>query len=627
MYTGVSPMGFGKFCGLWTPSEQYNDGFARGLQHLFYKGYQMDLVNMAITMTTFDDGLLEYGNVYYNGDQCPRVHHDVEDFVENGYCYNTTSFRREDIKRTTKGYAMFEYLVIEETYHNLTDQKVELDAHAFFFPRTYKRSKLKYDVNHDCVIWKEEEAEDYIVVGLEEASTSFTLSKEQRHFALGTIQKLMDREQSLSNEIESQVGLSTSLTKHISIEANCSYTFRWFIIPSSDGEKGISMLKEIRKTDVVQEAQTMYADFLKPLKKYEDILDKKTFELLNQNMVALKAVLSKGLVPADVTGHYFSWGNPTFYVRDSLMVARAFLNAGYGEEAKSIIKRYASLPMKGKGEFYQRYNNHCEGDEGANNGVDHQLDANGYFISLIVQYYRKYKELLIEPQFIIDILHFLNSKQTYKGLIGPEGGVNEGVYGASYITSTNMFILGGLNHLLECLTEGDAHTWATPEEYKELKSLSQPLIEGIKSGISLMWNEEKGFYNYGYSETLEMTIKRYDTPQYFSLFYGYKNDERFTRNNTYLLQNASFYDGGMGYSQQSYHSGAWLFNTGASAQYQYLYGDKTVYDKQIKFMIDHANGFGLMVEAVDGVYENLPLINPLSWACAEFVNAITVMKV
>lgn len=61
------------------------------------------------------------------------------------------------------------------------------------------------------------------------------------------------------------------------------------------------------------------------------------------------------MIPADVIGHYNSNnGTPTFYVRDSLMIARAFIYSGYLDEAKKIILFIAGLPLKEEGEFFQR---------------------------------------------------------------------------------------------------------------------------------------------------------------------------------------------------------------------------------------------------------------------------------
>ncbi|GKT24134.1 hypothetical protein ADUPG1_004576, partial [Aduncisulcus paluster] len=38
----------------------------------------------------------------------------------------------------------------------------------------------------------------------------------------------------------------------------------------------------------------------------------------------------------------------------------------------------------------------------------------------------------------------------------------------------------------------------------------------------------------------------------------------------------------------------------------------------------HSNGYGLMPEAIDGDNENKSYINPLVWACAEFVSACQI---
>ena len=89
----------------------------------------------------------------------------------------------------------------------------------------------------------------------------------------------------------------------------------------------------------------------------------------------------------------------------------------------------------------------------------------------------------------------------------------------------------------------------------------------------------------------------------------------------YFFKYASFFEDGIGYSEQEYHHGPWLFNTLACAEYCKRRGDLEEYTKKMRWAVKHSNRYGLLPEAVDADQEEICFINPLSWACAEFVAA------
>ena len=315
-----------------------------------------------------------------------------------------------------------------------------------------------------------------------------------------------------------------------------------------------------------------------------------------------------GFVPADLTGHYFSDELPSYYARDSLMIARAFLLSGHLKEFKEVINYLFHRKRKNSGEFYQRYNGRGEPSEGANNNVFHQLDSIGYFMKNIRDYYKLTGELLISQDEIKSLMNVLINCEKKNGMIGPEGGINEGVYGPAYITSSNMFIYGGIKSSIELI------------EDREFNQKLRKLNKGIFDGIESTYLDGEG-YMYGYVNYHDDLVKKYDTPVYFGVLYGFENTYKMKKTHGYLLENASYFKDGIGYSEQEYHHGPWLFNTAACAEYSYINGDFDEYKKKYKWLVDHSNRYGLMPEAVSGDDENLPYINPLIWACAEFVSA------
>ncbi len=92
----------------------------------------------------------------------------------------------------------------------------------------------------------------------------------------------------------------------------------------------------------------------------------------------------------------------------------------------------------------------------------------------------------------------------------------------------------------------------------------------------------------------------------------------------YYKKNASYYNEGIGYSEQEYHHGPWIFNTCAGAQYSYLIGDYDHYETTLTWLRNHSNAYGLMPEAIDGEDESRCFINPLTWACSEYVAAVFI---
>lgn len=144
------------------------------------------------------------------------------------------------------------------------------------------------------------------------------------------------------------------------------------------------------------------------------------------------------------------------------------------------------------------------------------------------------------------------------GLVGPEGGVNEGVWGPAYIVSTNMCAAGGLLAGAELAEQAGDALGATAW---------RRLAAGIRQGIATTWDPVNARYSYGYVTYAEGPVQRYDVPQFFGPLYGYPIDARLRRGLRSLRQQAAFLGDGIGYGEQEYHHGPWTFNTAACAEY------------------------------------------------------------
>jgi GH15 family glucan-1,4-alpha-glucosidase len=406
---------------------------------------------------------------------------------------------------------------------------------------------------------------------------------------------LFDENRLESGEFESKEPISLSISKAIMLEPGEKYSFEWILNFNKD-DAGFESLE--------QDAKLYWKNWLSETSF--DIDDS-----MVANVIALKAINMKGFIPADLTGHYFASDDIALYVRDALHGARAFLYSGFYKECKSIVELVLNLRRKDNYELYQRYNSLMEPDEGANNNVFSQIDVIGYLLRVIADYYALTGELLAEVDVLINEVKILHKIHTKNGLYGPEGGVNEGVYGPAYITSTNIFIAGGLSGLLQIIKNTKNY------QYEEiLKKKLNDLVDAINGTFM-----EDDYYAYGYVDYHSQLIKRYDTPQLFGASLGYPIDENYKKNFDTLTTIATYYDFGYGYSEQEYHDGPWIFNTAYAAQNAYMFGDIELYNNIIKWIEDHKNQYGLLPEAIDARTERNSFINPLMWANSEYVCA------
>ncbi|SCP97618.1 glycoside hydrolase family 15 protein [Anaerobium acetethylicum] len=609
-YTGVGLIGNENVAAIYTVNNGIADINGTGIYHLFYKKYDHDLIQSAATMVRVEDTLY-YGNRKWQEHTHPNHLVPVHTHVEKSFRY-VDEFELIDhcLRKTDSVYAYgknritFETRIFNEGNHAKT-----VSCFAYVAVRNDRQIESSISGAKDIMIHT---GNAYFALITEDSDEFYMIEDSPTDFSYQTFLDIMEKKEQ-RKAVRTSRRLGAAQGKEFVIPPGGSITYQWSLVfgdSEAELEREISGFHfEIQRT----EAEQYWDEWIKKGEsRVEHMQEKedKFREAAHTNLTAIKAVCLNGFIPADLTGHYYSNRMPCYYARDSIMVARAFLMAGHYEECEEIVQYLIKRERKGNGEFYQRYDGLGEPNEGANNNVFHQIDSVGYFGRIVCEFYRKTGRLLAEEGLLAELLGVIEQAEDRKGMAGPEGGVNEGVFGGAFITSSNMFIYGGILAMEELFGMlGN----------QECAARCQKVCRRIYEGIQTTFNQKLGRYDYGYVDYCDAVVRKYDTPQYFGPVYGYPNDAHMQDTHRYLLKNASFFEDGIGYSEQEYHHGPWLFNTLACAEYCKMYGEHDEYLKKMDWAEKHANAYGLLPEAVDANDENICFINPLTWACAEFV--------
>ena len=613
-YPGIALIGGENTAGIYSVNGGIVDAQGVGIQHLFYKNYEQDLIHTACTLVKIK-GKLYYGNRVHEAETHPIHIHSEESCTEKGFMFcDTFSIENGKIKKNDKVFSYGDNIItFETTLENNSNVDFDIDIYAYAVGRNKDTLKASYNEKLQCII--SETGERVIGVKVSKPELFKIVEDSPTGFLYRGTQSLFYNEEH-NLDLETKCMTVMLLGKKITLKANKTYTFNWTLLVEENKEKLKHQLENINLELCKMQAEEYWRQWLSEGEEVQ-LKDEKYKKHGEINLIAAKAACIGGFVPADLTGHYFAMGSPSYYARDSMMVARAFMLSGHHREFEEIMLYLINRPTKANGEFCQRYNGKGLPSEGSNNNVFHQLDSIGYFARNIRDYYLKSGKMLLSYEKFKDYVNvFLNNKRK-NGMVGPEGGVNEGVFGPAFITSSNMYIYGGLIAAIEIAVG-----------FNDEKSISswKLLSEGIYKGIQSTLAEDGSRYYYGYVDYNDVVIKKYDTPQYFGTLYGYPNDEGMKSTNDFFLRNASFFQDGIGYSEQEYHHGPWIFNTAACAEYAALTGNYVEYKKKINWIIKHSNAYGLLPEAIDGNDESKCMINPLTWACAEFVSAIFIIN-
>lgn len=611
MYAGTGLIGNENIAAIYAVNSGIAEIYGTGIYHLFYKDYSHDLIQSAVTMMKVDDTIC-YGNKIWREETHPHHIFPQKTYVEENYRYcDEFSLENLGLYRKDRVYAYGEHrLVFEAEIENRNDCEKEISIYGYAAVRNTKSiSAGKQGGDSVCV----HIGNVYMGMYMPVDGETYLVEDSPTDFAYQTFLDILEEKQNTEVK-DTFCRLGYAQGGKVALAPGEVKKVCWALVFADSQEELTEELRSKENADLRAEADAYWKKWLA-----EGIVPEKDglSDMTLTNLVAIKAVCVGGYVPADLTGHYFSDQMPCYYARDSIMVARSFLASGHIRECRDIILYLIGRQRKENGEFFQRYDGCGQPNEGANNNVFHQIDSIGYFGRIIWEFLEKTGEFLAEETLLEELTDVIAHAEQKFGMVGPEGGVNEGVYGGAFITSSNMFIYGGVRAM------GKIFCRLNNEKYEKK---CREICDRIYEGIQTTFNKKLERYDYGYVVYHDHTVRKYDTPQYFGPLYGYPDDENMKKTHQYFLKYASFFEDGIGYSEQEYHHGPWLFNTLACAEYCKLSGDNYEYEKKMRWVQKHSNAYGLLPEAIDADNEKICVINPLSWACAEFVAAYFLRK-
>ncbi|NSD12587.1 hypothetical protein G4465_14060 [[Ruminococcus] gnavus] len=612
-YTGIGLIGNENLSAIYAVNNGIADINGTGIYHLFYKNYAHDLLQSAVTMIKVGDTIY-YGNKVWKENTHPQHITPENSYVEDGYRYCDEFYLEEcGMTRKERVYAYGEHKLIFETeIKNETEQIQKIHCYGYAAIRNDRQIEVA-ELTAD--MFGVHTGNVYIGMETLKREEIYLVEDSPTDFAYQTFLDVLEKRQQ-RKELQTSCRLGYVQGGEYTLQPGETLELCWSLVFADN----YAMLKQeldkyrsqsnlhMKRQNERQAADFYWQSWMQEGREISG--EDRITEAAKINLVSMKAVCVGGYIPADLTGHYFCNKMPCYYARDSIMVARAFFLSGHFRECRAILLYLLQRKRKANGEFYQRYDGYGEPNEGANNNVFHQIDSIGYFCRMIYEFYKETGELLAQESLLEELTDVIFHAEQKFGMVGPEGGVNEGVFGGAFITSSNMFIYGGIK--------------AAEALFKILGNVTyekkcEEICKQIYQGIQITYNEKIGRYDYGYVKYHDHPVRKYDTPQYFGPLYGYPNDEHMKATHQYFLKYASFFEDGIGYSEQEYHHGPWLFNTLACAEYCKQNGEREEYQKKMEWAVRHSNQYGLMPEAVDADNEEVCFINPLSWACAEFV--------
>jgi GH15 family glucan-1,4-alpha-glucosidase len=599
IYPAMTYIGSNHFSALYGQNDTIIDQKATGVQHLYVDNYEKDLIHTACSVVKVDDTL------YYADRVKPRFGHPKRHKSNKSYvidnCLLVDEFNYKDFNKTDYVGVNEKYIRFKTIARNLSNEVKSFSFSSLAITKPGNHSRVT--LNDNLLVYEIEGK----FLGI--FSSNFSkghLSKDAPSgFMYRGLEDILFEKNTFKNHtIESTNPLSGSLTYEVVLNPNEVYSYEWIIYIGNSVEDIIEYNNKFIFIEDFKEIRDYWTNYLKNIKT-PNVYEEET----KTKLVALRGALLDGLLPADLTGHYFANGEVCFYSRDALMGSRAFLYSGLYKEFKSIIKFLLECETKPNGEYYQRYRYDKIADEGANNNVFTQIDFIGYFTRVVTDYYHLTKKMICSFSVLERMINILYQTNIKNGLYGPEGGVNEGVYGPAFIVSTNMFIAGGIKGAMYLADEFNQ---------VELKEKWSSIYNDLQKSIENTFCSDR-YCPYGYVTYHDDIIMRYDTPQLLSGSLGYPLSENYRKSYSSLLNKATYFDYGIGYSEQEYHDGPWIFNTAAAASVAYLLDDIDNYNFIMKWLVNHQNGYMMNPEAVDAKNENIPFINPLMWANSEFV--------
>lgn len=411
------------------------------------------------------------------------------------------------------------------------------------------------------------------------------------------------------------------------------------ILAASSHEGAVKLLKALRASqDLYKKAQSHWNNWLAkgstPDFKNRQGNFSRYADFYGRTLYAVKAATLNGMVPADITGQFLTNNMPQLYPRDAMMCARVFLQTGHLDEAADILKFWArgGVPMKSKGEFYARYDAYAKAvDAGSGARYDEpEWDANGYYIQLVNEYYKKTGTWLAEKTYLYELADFLVKNIDKNGLLY-EGGIVEWT---GWLPSTNMTCSSALSAMSEIAkASGDIDKSNVYKDASELisRSLAKTFDTKRSALCAVRFHGVKAEGNYSISEPAKDTLYLWDTSLNFGVLYGFPDNEMIRSSNEFIETNNVKNGGGVQYFEakdnawlSAYGGDLFFFTTAAAAQYHTMYGDNNTAKKHIDWMINNSNSYGLMPERIFQNQSDCSPASPLSWCNAEF--ALSLLK-
>ncbi len=354
-------------------------------------------------------------------------------------------------------------------------------------------------------------------------------------------------------------------------------------------------------------------------------------EYYSRNIYAAYSSTLKGQVPADVTGQFLTNGMPQLYPRDALMTARNFLYSGYSEVTAEILTFWADTAIHHKtpGEFYARYDAYGKAtDSGSGARYDEpEWDAGAYFIILNYEYHEKTEKWLFPPEKFYPFADFIAGAIDSTGLLY-EGGIVEWT---GYLPATNMICASALMKASEIAKQNGRQELA--DKYNAAFRIIQASLPKLFDNNRRLYTARrytgiKADNNSSLPDKKGDLLYLWDVTSVFGILWGYPDHPMMKQTYQYV-KNYLNDNGGVRYFEatdkgwlEAYGRDLFYFATAAWSKYAVMQKDYDFAQKNLDWIINQSNIYGLMPERVLSDYSNISEASPLTWGCAEFAGAV-----
>lgn len=148
-YPGLGIIGCEKLAGIYGVNEGIIDGKGVGVRHLFYDGFDLDLIHSAVTLIK-DGNNIYYGNRIESKDGHPRHIKPVESYTEKGFIFKDV-FETNNFRKVDSAYGFNESsLGFSCDVTNLLNEPREIEVYSYVLLRQQNNMKV-YKKNHAVI--------------------------------------------------------------------------------------------------------------------------------------------------------------------------------------------------------------------------------------------------------------------------------------------------------------------------------------------------------------------------------------------------------------------------------------------------------------------------------------------